>query len=414
MSSWLVPAARTSCGHLTFQDHELLHHYKTTVWRAFAVRQDSDVHDVLRDVVPQLSISQPHLIYALLSIAATHSNAMNPSKQIESQALFYRQKTFQEYSKALQNITSEKYESIIVTGTFLLNLIPPPSTTSDEEHLDWMTSLLKLSEGLRVLASLRWAQGIEKLSVYPLICRELRTLPPPPLINAGVDAPIGPVGTTPDNPNPAATYRFKQPQSTSLFLPPSLMAILQSILMPSNTGPMDFHGGTLKPVFHALSPIFLSLYYYHLNSDFYVRVFVFTSFLMPDFLQLVKDREPRALVLVAWWFALADLVPKGWWVGTKVGNVVRAIGRVIRGRDSYTVQINAQQNARRLAEEAFEGAERIVDQYDTVGREDAAKVIFECWHGVDWDQGTQRAEEWEFEQLLDLGDIMSGTTLGAA
>ncbi|KAH7371243.1 hypothetical protein BKA66DRAFT_188620 [Pyrenochaeta sp. MPI-SDFR-AT-0127] len=408
--TWLVPAACASTGQLTLLDHELLHHYRTSTWKAFAARKDAVVQKLHRDFVPQSSLSNPYLLYALLSIAASHSNALSPSKQIEKQALVYRHKTFQEYSKALQNITAENYESVLVTGTFLLALIPPPAeNATDEEHLDWMFSLLKMSEGLRVLASLRWAQGIEKLTIYPLICRELRALPPPPTIHGKDDAslctPVGPLGTTPNHPNPAPTYPHQYPLSSPLFLPQPLMALLKTLVNPASTGRIDLDRQTLTPVFHALSPIFLSLYYYHLNQDFYVRIFAFTSFLMPDFLQLVKQREPRALTLVAWWFALANLVPNGWWVGQCVRGVVGAIGGVIRAQEVDGGSDGCSSRGNEIVIEAFERAERIVETFQTYSGEDAAMSIYEEWVGVSWDEGPKKAEEWEFGQLLDLGAL---------
>ncbi|KAI1601196.1 RTA1 like protein [Pyrenophora tritici-repentis] len=396
---WLVPSFQTSIGDFTPLDHHLLQYYKANVWRGFVISGDTIVKTLHRDIVPRLSISHPFLLYAILSIAATHSNLQSPDPEVERQSLLYRQKTFKCYQSALKDITAENYEAVLVTGTFLLALVPPPVSDQDSEYLDWILALLKLSEGLRVLASLRWGQGIEKLSVYPLVRRELRTLPPPPLIvvpmeKAGVVAPIGPLGTTPVNPNPAPTYTHTQlPQQTRLFLPPPLMELLQGVLQTSCSGPVDWHGMTLLPVFHALSPIFTSLYYHHLNPDFYVRIFVFTSFLMPDFLKLVGDREPRALVLVAWWFALADLVPKGWWVGDKVTKIVGAIGRAVRMGDHE------------LAEKAFKGAQVIVDTFEREGRDEAAKSVFEGWNGVDWEEGPKRAAEWEIKQLIDLDDF---------
>ncbi|KAJ4362299.1 hypothetical protein N0V83_010392 [Neocucurbitaria cava] len=395
ISTWVIPPAFASSGQLTFLDHELLHHYKTSTWKTFAVREDAIVHSLHRDYVPQSSISHSYLLYALLSIAASDRNLLRPSKQVEKQALVYRQKTFEEYTKALQNITAENYETVLVTGMFLLALLPSPKPEdTDSEHLEWMYSLLKMSEGLRVLASLRWGLGIEKLSVYPLICRELRTLPPPPLLDtvesSKLCTPVGPLGTTPDHPNPAPTYEQHPPSSNPVFLPPRLMALFESLVNPPTTGPIDMHRNSLVPVFHALSPIFLSLYYYHINQDFYVRIFVFTSFLMPDFLALVKAREPRALTLIAWWFALAGMVKGGWWVGSRVRRVIESIESVVRkSGDVQTVQ-------------ACDAAVNVVEVFERMGSEEAARSIFQTWEGVTWDEGPRKAEEWEFGQLLDL------------
>lgn len=202
----------------------------------------------------------------------------------------------------------------------------------------------------------------------------------------------GPLGTTPDHPNPAGTYDLPNvlPFAGEVFLPPSLRVLLESMLHGGRNGKMDLDVNTLVPIFHVLSPIFLSLYYYHLSSDFNVRIFVFTSFLMPEYLALVKAREPRALVLLAWFFALADLVPHGWWVGTRIGSVVKALGRVVRVTgDELTV-------------EALEGAERVNRVARESGGEQAAETIFEKWEGISWEEGPLKAQEWELSLLGDL------------
>lgn len=391
--NWIFPTAYASVGQLTPEDLELLHHYKTSTWQTFAVRGDPSTHTIHRERVPQLSISHAYLLYALLSVAAWHRNLVAPSKHLESKAFAYRQKTFSTYAKELQNITSDNYETILVTGTFLLALTPPPDANAkQEEYLEWMYSLLKLSEGLRILVGLQWSRGIEKLSVYPLICRELRTLPPPPIISPpAIPTRAGPLGTTPDHPNPASTYDLPHvlPFAGYVFLPPPLMGLLESILYPEDKR-LDLDANTLVPVFYVLSPIFLSLYYYHQSPDYNVRVMVFTSFLMPEFLALVKAKEPRALVLMMWFFALADLLPKGWWVNAQIEFVMGALGREVMERGEGRVV------------EALEGAEKMFRTSRFYGKERAAESVFDGWEGVDWEEGPRKAEEWELELLMDL------------
>lgn len=337
-----------------------------------------------------MSIAHPYLLYAILSISASHLAALQPSSHLQSAALLYRQKTYQSYAKELASITPDSYEAILTTACFLLSLIPPPGPdTPDEECLDHMMTLLKLSEGLRILVTLRWSQGIEKLAVYPLICRELRSLPPAPIVATDVQVRPGPVGSTPAHPNPPATYdEYVLPKTASVFLPPPLLGLLESIVKSEGRA-LDVDANTLIPVFHVLSPVFLSLYHYHLNPDFNVRIFCFTSFLMPDFLALVKAREERALALMAWFFALADMVPNGWWVGNKVGAVAEALCRTVRKIGSGKII------------KVLDGAERIVDVHQREGRERAAKSVFDGWEGVNWDEGPTKAKEWE-EGLANL------------
>ncbi|KAH6642175.1 hypothetical protein C7974DRAFT_96632 [Boeremia exigua] len=400
--SCLMPAIPASSGLMSDSDIELLHHYKTFTWQTITVRDDEAVVSLHRDSIPRLSLSHSHLMYALLSIAASHNNMLAPSKQSKQLALVHRQQTFAEYSKALQNITAENYESVLVTGMLLLSLISPPEseTAGSDAYLAWMDTFLKMSEGLRILASLRWAAGIEKLSVYPLICRELRTLPPPPIFHSSDDrylhSRIGAVGTTPDYPNPPSTYYLKHSEAFPVFLPPPLMNLLLSIShAKSGSGPIDLHANTIYPVLQAFSPIFLSLYYYHLNPDFFVRIFVFCSFLMPEFLLLVKQREPRALVLVAWWFALAGLAPRGWWIGEAVEKVVEAVGNIVLADSDATTRA------------AFNSVDSFIHVLRAEGSEAAAQNVFEGWSGIHWDEGPLKAEEWEMSLLTDWSEELS-------
>lgn len=398
---WIMPAVYAATGQLNLEEIDLLHHYKNYAWHNFAIRGDDTIRTIHQERVPQLGITQPYLLTALLSIAAAHRNSLQPSKHYADKALTYRQKTYHAYTKQLQNITADNYETILLTSTFMLALTPHPGAdANDEDHFEWMFGLLKLSEGLRILAGLRWDHGIEKLSIFPLICRELRNLPPPPVL-ARLQTRAGPLGSTPNHPNPPSTYGLPKilAASSAVFLPPPLMALLEDIENPLDTGPIDVNGPRLYPVLHVLSPVFVSLYYYHLDPDFHVRVFVVSSFLMPDFLALVKAREPRALVLVAWWFALVCLVPKGWWVQARIG-VVRTLSRMIRRTGGAKV----------IA--ALDGADRLVDLLVSDGAEKAARSVFEGWEGVDWDDGPGKAEEWDMGTLVDLSDELDFGGLG--
>ena len=389
---WIIPAANTSIGQFTRIDYRLLDYYKTYTWRTFALRGEGLLDSLHRDTIPQLSITYPFLLYAILGMAAAHNNFLSPSKELQNQALIYRQKTFNAYRNALSNITNDNYEAILVTGLYLAALIPRPQEFGEEteECLSWMFSVLKLNEGLRILAGLQWNSGIEKLSVYPMLRRELHSLPPPPIVSSpdgtpAIPTPAGPIGGTPDYPNPLGTYdTFKvlTNMENTLFLPPCHMSLLVTLLDRPRGGQFDYDGEALKPALHALSSIFTSLYYYHLNQDFYVRVFSFTTFLMPNFMLLVKNREPRAFALLSWRFALASLVPQGWWAGGNLRKVVVAIGTVVLAKGDV------------LAIRIYHKAMKILHILETRGREQAAMSVFDDWEGVNWADGPKKSEEW--------------------
>ncbi len=391
LPGWVLPATNTSIGQFTHMDYRLLDHYKSFTWRTFAMRGEGMLDHLHRDTIPKLSIAYPFLLNAILGMAAAHSNYLNPSKEMQNQALVYRQRTFEAYRNALQGINADNYEAILVTGLYLGALVPRPQEfgESTEDCLTWMFSMLKLNEGLRILAGLQWGSGIEKLSVFPMLRRELHPLPPPPVVTAPNGAPIpapsGPLGTTPDFPNPPSTYdtiHVLASMDNTIFLPPCLMDLLVALMASSKMGQFDLDRETLKPAVYAFSPIFSSLYHYHLNQDFYVRIFAFTTHLTSDFMQLVKTREPRAFALLSWRFSLATLVPQGWWAGGNLRKVITAIGSVVIEKgDAVSIRV-------------YHKALNIWHLVDTQGREQAAKSIFEDWEGVNWDEGPKRAEEW--------------------
>lgn len=412
-----------------------MHHYKTSVWPTLSVRVEESVQYLNRDWAPAHSLKFDYLLYSILSISASHLDLMKPDLRLKTSALHYRHKAICSYTEALNDITSDNYETLLMTSLYMMGMVPPPEQPcTDDACMGWMNALFKMMQGLRVLAGLKWIAGIEKLEIYPIFRREVKSLPaPPPLRStpsdpkfwstgrAGGDDPIRPnppntylqdvsfpppdtsaspprntsgissgrdmtnlpfrplqlmsAGTSPHAPQP-----WKKPTSWQLpfpaFLPPPLMAILKRIVEPTGSDKtLDLHAPTLLPAIHALTPIFLSLYYYHLQTDFYTRVIVFPTFLPPSFFHLVAQKEPRALIIVGWWFALVRLSPNTWWMDQAVPRALQAVSNeIIRSNDKGYMS-------------AMEGVYRVAKEVDKdgggqAGRDRAARKIFEGWDGV--------------------------------
>ena len=363
-------------------------------------------------------MSKPYLLYTILGITALHRNAMSPSEKAQHLAMIYRQKTFSSYNSALQNVTTDNYESLLLTSVYLQPLVPVPDLpATDEAVLEWLSTYLAMTQGLRLLVSLKWSRGLEKLSIFPVFRRELKTLPPCPLIipmqeDPRMYAQVNEDGGSPYRPNPPIMYREPvsagydmsnlpfQPQTlmgvgatphrppawessptwllpAPAFLPPPLMALLVSLIKEPESGPLDLYGPTILPALHALSPIFLSLYYYHLTPDVFVRIVVFPTFLTAGFIRLVRHQEPRAIVIMAWWIAFVTLIPSVWWIKNSVQQILQATSNVMMR--------NTQSN-QKLLMDAMDGAFKVARLAQTRGKEVAAKSIFEGWEGVNWDR----------------------------
>ncbi|KAF2468853.1 uncharacterized protein BDR25DRAFT_289796 [Lindgomyces ingoldianus] len=384
--TWLIPAAMSSAGQLTKADLELLYHYKTVTWKSITVRKEEIIHKINRDMLPQMGMSHSYLLFALLGITAAQLNQVSPSIQNENLMTFYRHKTLTAYNRTIQNITTNNYESLLLTSMLLQVLVPhPDATANDDEMFKWVSLFLSMTQGLRILASLKWSSGIEKLSVFPIFRRELWTLPPPPLTNTPPDSRTytptdTELGQTPEYPNPPAPWG--RPHSgqhpAPAFLPPPLLTLLHSLVDPPTplpSSPLDLHPPIILPMLHALSPIFLSLYHFHITPDVYVRIVVFPTFMPPEFISLVKAREPRALVIIAWWFAFVRLVPNMWWMKDLIPRLLQAVSNeVVRSNQRVLVG-------------AVEDAYRVVRLTEKRGREVGARGVFEGWEGVCWDDG---------------------------
>ncbi|KAF2734105.1 hypothetical protein EJ04DRAFT_494088 [Polyplosphaeria fusca] len=413
LSTAIVPAVVTSIGPLSKLDLRFLTHYKTSAFRTITVRDEAIVDNINRDILPQMGIAQPHLLFALLSVSATHLSILSPNPQAKNQATLYRQKTLTAYNDALKAITPNNYESLIVTSLLIQILVPPPDLPcTDDDLLTWMSQYLSMTHGIRLLASLRW-NDFEKISIAPLFRRELKKLPPPPAIKPPdprlcPENMAHPNGDNPFFPNPPSFYKTQthtpspadsdmsnlpfEPQQlmgvgktpswylpAPAFLPPPLLALLRSLVDPpvptDPSAPMDLHRATLLPVIHALSPIFLSLYYFRLSPDVYVRIIVLPTFLTPEFLFLVRAREPRALVVMGWFFAFLRLIPDMFWLSSVGARVLQAVSNVVM------------RSGDKLLMDAVEGAYRIVRLVESRGREVAARSVFEGWEGVEWERG---------------------------
>jgi hypothetical protein len=157
------------------------------------------------------------------------------------------------------------------------------------------------------------------------------------------------------------------------------MALLLSLVHVQDTGPIDLHRATLLPVIHALSPIFLSLYHYHLTPDVYVRIVVLPTFLTSEFMSLIRNQEPRALVIMAWWFSFLSLLPNLWWVSGSIPRLLQAASNLVM-RSEVAAD-------KKMLMDAIDGAFKVVRMVGKRGAEFGARLIFEGWEGVNWEEG---------------------------
>jgi hypothetical protein len=359
----------TAAGPLTKTEMGLIHLYRTHTYKTLTVSDEPMVLHMKREWVPNKALAYSFLLYTMLSVAATHSNTLSPSAEAQYRAHMYRQKMLTAYNAALQNINPDNYEALLLNSLVMQIMVPRPEIPCDDsELLDWISMILSMNQGLKSVAAMQLVDGIEQAAAFNLLRKRLRVLPPPPATTPGPGPYLfsGSVSPTPE----------EQLQSQPVFLPPPLLALLGEILDSYNAIPFDPLVGILLPALHALSPIFLSFYHYHLHTDTYTRIIAFPTLLSAEFIDLVRSREPRALTIMGWWFTLHRLLPgKVWWFRAVIPSVLDAIHNIVL------------QDGRIALTEAVERACEIIRIAAMNGREAAAMSLFERWDGVEWNDG---------------------------
>jgi hypothetical protein len=154
------------------------------------------------------------------------------------------------------------------------------------------------------------------------------------------------------------------------------MAVLNGIVEPDASGAIDLQGPIVLPALDALSALFSSLYHYHLGPDLCLRTSACLTHFGPEFLELVKAQEPRAVALMGWWFVFVRLISDNiWFYNGVIPSVLHSVSNVVRESKNLILM------------GAVEKAVGVVRLAETKGREEAAKSVFEGWEGVYWDAG---------------------------
>lgn len=146
--AWIIPPANTSSGQLNSVELELLHQFKTQAWSTVTVREAEPVVTyIMREWIPQASISHSYLFNSVLTIAASHSNNVSPTPEKKFLIDTYRQRAITSYKENLKTITHENYETLLVTAMYMQTMLPVPEfPCEDSDILSYLYMFLNLSK----------------------------------------------------------------------------------------------------------------------------------------------------------------------------------------------------------------------------------------------------------------------------
>ncbi|KAH7160590.1 hypothetical protein EDB81DRAFT_642435 [Dactylonectria macrodidyma] len=263
-------------GNIDAADMKLLWFYTTSTSQSFSVGSEvqSPVEEILKVRMVQVAFETPFLMDSLFALSSLHMQSLKQEYD-PSRALTYRARSFEGYRRAVEAAEPESYAALIANSLFLTALSSQVFREEDGKDLyiiDWMV----VWRGIGLVIDL---MGIDKL------------------FNTGMYA------------------LFQRPsidlQKASDAIPNHLLFMVSSIKSDEpDYADVDAYHNTLK---------YLGSLYVSLQDDIppvvSLRIITWFTFLPRRFIELARQRRPRALVIIAYYAAFLKIVRSVWWLG---------------------------------------------------------------------------------------------------
>ena len=278
-------------------DMKLLWFYTTTGFNSFSIEAGHSPHidDILKVKIPQHAFANPFLMNSLLGLSALQLQGVEHDVPPE-RAIAYRARAFEGYRSAIEEAKPETYPALLASSLLLTALASQTFREDDCRPLyiiDWMI----VWRGIGLIVSLITPQALHDSGMAMLFAR-------PPV---DLDA-------------------------SALQIPNNLLFMLSTIEKadPDYTE-VDVYYDTLK---------YLGSLYLELQNGFSpildLRVITWFTFLPKGFVELARQRRPRALVIIAHYLAFVKLCQQLWWLRGISDREVRGISRYL-GEEYYPI-----------------------------------------------------------------------------
>ncbi|UPK94145.1 hypothetical protein LCI18_005080 [Fusarium solani-melongenae] len=262
-------------GQMDNADMKLLWFYTSATSTSFSIDDGrfNPVSEILKTRMVQVAFDNPFLMDSLFALASLHMQSLNQECD-PSRALAYRARSFEGYRRAVEQARPETYPALIANSLLLTALSSQNFRDDDSKELyiiDWMI----VWRGIGLVIDLMGVERLFDSGLYALFSR-----PPIDLEKA--------TGAIPNN---------------LLFMVTSIKAG-----DPDFTD-IDTYYETLKylgSLYHnmkdGISPIMI------------LRIITWFTFVPRHFIQLARERRPRALVILAYYSAFLKLTKVVWWL----------------------------------------------------------------------------------------------------
>ena len=261
----------------------LMHHYTTFTSRTLIVAQAVD--DIWQNTVPRMAFTGAnHLADAILAVAALHLRALNPGdKDVVRASHAYMASSLSEYLASLnRGINEENAETLFLTATliafqstasriFLRDEADKESPNQYELPLAWFHAF----QGVKTVVATSWGWLRNSNVVVPIIETQ-------PVLHLDLDA------TAPDS-----------------FFGHILEGVDDELAVEDPVLATQ----TRQTYYHAIAVLNWAHKIPHRGA-----ALVFPATVSKRFIDLVEARRPRALALLACFFALLKSIDQVWWL----------------------------------------------------------------------------------------------------
>ncbi|SCO75806.1 uncharacterized protein FRV6_00018 [Fusarium oxysporum] len=255
-------------------DMKLLWFYTTSTSSSFSVTGPGNpMDDLLKGRVVQVAFETPFLMDALFSLAYLHMHNLK-QKYEPSRALGYLARFLQGYRRAVETASSETYVAVLASALFLTVLSSQAFREENSQELyilDWMV----VWRGIGIIVDQMGVENMLDTDMYPLFER--------PAIDL---------------------------EASTASIPNHLLFMVSSIRPDDPDYPnIPIYLDTLK---------YLGSLYMNLKEGFSpvmnLRIISWFTFLPRHFISLAQQRQPRALVILAYYAAFLKIIKSIWWL----------------------------------------------------------------------------------------------------
>ncbi|KAM4054358.1 C6 zinc finger domain-containing protein [Hirsutella rhossiliensis] len=261
-------------------DMKLLWFYTTATCSCFSLQSGKQrpVEDIMRTLVVRHAFETPFLMHSLFALASLHLQSLGQSINPQ-RALSYRAKSFAGYRRAVQEAKPETFPALLA-NSLLLTVLSTQGFREPDGKCLYIIEWMLLWQGIGLVAGLVDVSSIPSAGLEPLFHR--------PAIDMEAAAAAAAAAAIPDH--------------------------LVTMVLSMEPDDADF----LETQTYLVTLQHLGSLYYNLRKGLgaimTLRIITWLTYLPRRFVELVRSRRPRALVIMVHYAAFLKVVAGIWWM----------------------------------------------------------------------------------------------------